>query len=35
MKKYNVRAIRTDRYEIEIDETIWTPEVLETWSSFF
>ena len=35
MKKYNVQAIRTDEYEIEIDENIWTAEALEKWSNVF
>lgn len=35
MKKYKVNAIRTDEYEIEIDENIWTEEALEAWNSVF
>lgn len=35
MKKYNVEAIRTDQYIVEIDETVWTDEALESWSSVF
>lgn len=35
MIKYNVQAIRTDEYIVEIDETVWTPEALESWSSVF
>lgn len=35
MKKYKVNAIRTDEYEIEIDENIWTEEALEAWNRVF
>lgn len=35
MKKYNINVIRTDEYEIEIDENIWTAEALESWNSAF
>jgi hypothetical protein len=35
MKKYNVTAIRTDNYDIEVDESIITAEYLEKWSSVF
>ena len=35
MKKYNVQAIRTDEYEIEIDENVWTDEKLKAWSEVF
>ena len=35
MKKYKVEVTRKDSYEIEIDETIWTEEQIEHWSSIF
>ena len=35
MKKYDIQAIRTDQYIVEIDETVWTPEALEGWSAVF
>ena len=35
MKKYSIEAVRTDNYIVEIDESIWTPEELEKWSSVF
>lgn len=35
MKKYDIQAIRTDQYQVEIDETVWTDEALESWSSVF
>src|SRR3546814_8121280 len=35
MKKYQVKVTRKYSYEIEIDETIWTEEQIEHWSSIF
>lgn len=32
MRKYNINVIRTDEYEIEIDETVWTPKEIEDWA---
>lgn len=35
IKKYKVEVIRTDEYEIEIDDSIWTDEQIEQWSLMF
>jgi hypothetical protein len=35
IKKYTVEVVRTDEYEIEIDDSIWTDEIIETWSDSF
>lgn len=35
MKKYSIEAIRTDKYIVEIDESVWTQAVLEDWGSVF
>lgn len=35
MKKFNITLEREDEYEIEIDETYWTPERLQEWSDVF
>lgn len=35
IKKYNVEVVRTDEYEIEVDETIWTQEAIDLWSETF
>lgn len=33
--KFNVTVIRTDQYEIEIDENIWNKEARENWGKVF
>lgn len=33
--KYKVQVIRTDEYEIEIDENVWNETELKDWSSIF
>lgn len=35
MKKYNINAIRTDEYIIEVDENVWNQEALDIWNSVF
>lgn len=35
MAKFSITVIRTDEYEIEIDENIWTPEYINDWSKSF
>ncbi len=35
MEKFRIEVVREDEYEVEIDETIWTPENLKEWSSVF
>ena len=35
MKKFKINAIRTDEYIVEIDETVWNKEALNTWNKFF
>lgn len=35
IKKYRVEVVRTDEYEIEIDDAIYTDEVIEQWSEHF
>ena len=35
MEKFTVTIIRTDEYEVHIDETVWTPEELKSWSKVF
>ena len=32
IQKYKVEVVRTDEYEIEIDDAIYTDEVIEQWS---
>ncbi len=33
--KFNITVTRTDEYEIDIDENIWTPEEIKSWASVF
>lgn len=35
IKKYTVEVVRTDEFEIEIDDSIYTDEFIETWSESF
>jgi len=35
IKKYRVEVVRTDEYEIEIDDAIYTDEFIEQWSESF
>ena len=35
MKKFKITVTRTDEYEIEVDETVWTQETLFKWSNIF
>lgn len=35
MKKFKIEVIRTDEFEVEIDETVWDKEALKDWSSVF
>ncbi|GAB3177538.1 hypothetical protein [Telluribacter humicola] len=35
MKTFNVSVIRTDEYEIIIDETVWDEKALSDWSKSF
>jgi len=35
MKKFKIEVIRTDFYEVEVDENIWTKEELKKWSNVF
>jgi hypothetical protein len=35
MKNFITTAIRTDEYEIYIDENIWNDEALKTWGEVF
>ena len=35
MQKFKVEVVRTDEFEIEIDETVWDEAALEDWSSVF
>lgn len=35
IKKYKIEVTRVDEYEIEIDDAIYTDEVIEEWSESF
>jgi len=35
IQKYTVEVTRVDEYEIEIDDSIWTDEVIKEWSESF
>lgn len=35
MRKFKVIVTRTDEYNIEIDESIWTPEEIKDWGKTF
>lgn len=35
LQKYKVEVVRTDEYEIEIDDAIYTDEFIEQWSESF
>lgn len=35
MKKFKVKVIRTDEYDITIDPNIWSEKELKNWSSVF
>nr|WP_315245107.1 hypothetical protein [uncultured Flavobacterium sp.] len=35
IKKYKVEVVRTDEYEIKIDDSIYTDEFIEQWSESF
>jgi hypothetical protein len=35
IKKYKIEVTRVDEYEIEIDDAIYTDEVIEQWSEGF
>lgn len=35
MAKFNVTVVRTDEYEIEIDENVWTKEEIKEWGNTF
>jgi len=35
MKKFKCTVERTYDYEIEFDETVWTPDELKNWSTVF
>jgi hypothetical protein len=35
IKKYIVEVVRTDEYEIEIDDSIWTDNAIGDWSEYF
>ncbi|MEO8532832.1 MAG: hypothetical protein ABI441_03745 [Flavobacterium sp.] len=35
IKKYKVEVTRVDEYEIEIDDAIYTDDVIEQWSEIF
>jgi hypothetical protein len=35
IQKYKVEVVRTDEYEIEIDDAIYTDEFIEQWSEGF
>lgn len=35
MARFNVTVVRTDEYEIEIDESVWTKDAIEDWGNIF
>lgn len=35
MAKFNVTVVRTDEYEIDIDESVWTKEEIKDWGNIF
>jgi hypothetical protein len=35
MAKFNVTVVRSDEYEIEIDESVWTKEEIKEWGNTF
>ena len=35
LKKFRVEVVRTDEYEIEIDDSVYTDEFIEQWSESF
>lgn len=35
MAKFKVTVVRTDEYEIDIDESVWTKEEIKEWGKIF
>lgn len=35
MAKFKITVTRTDEYEIEVDEKVWTTDVIQTWGDTF
>src|ERR1044072_6890973 len=35
MAKFNITLTRIDEYEVHVDETIWTPDKITEWASYF
>jgi hemerythrin superfamily protein len=35
LTRYNIEVKRIDEYEIQIDDSFWTPEEIKNWSDIF
>lgn len=35
MAKFKITVTKTSEYEIEVDESIWTPEAIQDWAKTF
>lgn len=35
MSTFKITVIRTDEYKIEVEESVWTPEVIKDWAKTF